>query len=176
MRDAYGAVVSDEDRDAVRPFARRRDSYLISTDPTLLDIDAIEGFLRASYWAPDRAREVIERSLERSISFGVYLVGTGADDTRPRQVGYARVVTDRATFAWLCDVFLDESVRGEGLGTWLVETVLEHPDIGGLRRIMLATRDAHDLYGRLGFQALSEPGRYMELRSHAQTGKEHAER
>lgn len=155
------------------PFDRRRGELLISTDPALLDVDAVERFLRASYWAPDRPREVIVRSLARSLSFGLYrALGAAAGAVEQRQVGYARVVTDRATFAWLCDVFLEESVRGEGLGTWLIETVLEHPDLQGLRRTMLATRDAHALYARFGFEALSEPGRYMELVRRDQPSKE----
>jgi len=135
----------------------RRGDYLISDDRALLDFDVIHGFLsRESYWARGRDRERVERSVENSLPFGLYR-GNG------RQVGFARVVTDYATFAWLADVFLVEAERGRGLSKWLVESILSHPELQNLRRWLLATRDAQELYRRYGF---TEPGgartTYME--------------
>lgn len=128
--------------------------YRISTDPARLDIDAVEGFLRASYWAANRSRARIERSIETSIVFGMY--------DGVRQVGFARVVSDCADFAWLCDVVLDESVRGRNLGKWLMQTIVTHPDLQGLRRWILATNDAHGLYEQFGFTPLGNPSIWME--------------
>jgi GNAT superfamily N-acetyltransferase len=134
----------------------RRGGYSISTDPERLDIDIIHRFLRAdSYWAAGVEREIVERSIENSICFGLY------DDSR--QVGFARVVTDRAAFAYLADVFVLPDHRGRGLGKWLVETVLSHPDLQGLRRFVLGTADAHSLYERHGFRPV-DPSRMMERR------------
>jgi GNAT superfamily N-acetyltransferase len=116
---------------------------------------AVVAFLSRSYWAQGRTRDVIERSIEHSLCFSLY-----AGD---RQIGFARVVTDRATFAYLCDVFIDESHRGQGLGKWLMSAVMNHPDLQGLRRWTLATRDAHGLYKQFGWTALKNPGRWMEL-------------
>jgi GNAT superfamily N-acetyltransferase len=130
------------------------DGYLISTDPARLDVDVIHGYLARSYWAAGRPRAVLERSLQQSLCFGLYHEGA--------QVGMARVVTDYATFAWLCDVFVLEAHRGRGLGVWLIATVVGHPDLQGLRRFLLATRDAHDLYRKHGFAPLAAPERWME--------------
>ena len=141
-------------------YACRRSGHLVSTDPSLLDLDAVERFLRDSYWAPDRPRHTIERSVAASLPFGLYRDDAGA----LTQVGFARVITDRATFAWLCDVYVAETARGAGLGTWLVACVLEHPDLRELKRILLATRDAHGLYAKLGFGPLAAPDRWMERR------------
>ncbi len=121
-----------------------RDGYRISTDRSQLDLDAIHAFLREAYWSPNVPRDVVERSIENSLNFGLYDAG-GA------QVGFARMVTDRAAFAYLADVYVLEPHRGRGLGKWLVETVLSHPDLQGLRRIVLGTADAHSLYERYGF-------------------------
>jgi GNAT superfamily N-acetyltransferase len=129
-------------------------AYDISTDPARINIDAVERFLGASYWAANRSRERIERSIQSSIVFGMY-EGT-------RQVGFTRVVSDCADFAWLCDVYLDERVRGRDLGKWLMQTVLDHPDLQGLRRWILATNDAHGLYEQFGFTALNNPAIWME--------------
>jgi GNAT superfamily N-acetyltransferase len=137
-----------------RYFEVRKGQYEISTDPARIDIDTVERFLRASYWAANRSRERIERSIRMSIVFGMY---DGA-----RQVGFTRVVSDCADFAWLCDVFLDESVRGRELGKWLMETVVAHPDLQGLRRWILATNDAHGLYEQYGFVPLANPAIWME--------------
>src|SRR5690349_16595851 len=122
---------------------RRRDGYLISTDAALLDRAAIWGFLRTSYWSPGIAREVVDRGIDNSLVFGLY-------DESGAQAGFARVVTDRSRFAWLADVFVLERHRGRGLGVWLVETIVGHPELEGLRMV-LGTADAHGLYERFGF-------------------------
>ncbi len=122
----------------------QRPPYTISTDPARLDLDVVHGWLaRESYWAAGIARDVVARSIAHSLPFGLY-----APDG---QVGFARVVTDRATFGYLADVFVLPAHRGRGLGVWLVETVLSHPELQGFRRWHLATRDAHGLYTRFGF-------------------------
>jgi GNAT superfamily N-acetyltransferase len=132
----------------------RRDGYLVSTDRSRLDLEVIHGYLSSSYWAAGVPEEVVRRSIEDSLCFGVY--------RGEEQVGFARVITDRATFAYLADVFVLEGHRGRGLGRWLVEVVLSHPELRGLRRWMLATRDAHELYRRYGFAELGRPGIFME--------------
>jgi GNAT superfamily N-acetyltransferase len=129
--------------------------YEISTDPARLDLDVIHAFLRTAYWSPEVPRDVVERSLAGSLCFGLYAPG-GA------QAGFARAVTDRATFAWIADVFVLPEHRGRGLATWLMRTVVEHPQLRGLRRTVLATRDAHGLYAELGFGPLAQPERWME--------------
>ena len=131
-------------------------SIEISTDPARLDRDWLLASLRATYWAGALTREQMDRSIAHSLVFGVY---DGA-----RQVGFARVVTDRATFAWLADVLIDPARRGQGIGVKLVETIRAHPELQGLRRWMLATRDAHGLYEKFGFRPLPEPERFMEIR------------
>jgi GNAT superfamily N-acetyltransferase len=133
----------------------RRDGYLISTDPSLLDLETVHGFLQRSYWAADRPLETVRRSVEHSLNFGLY------QDEDGQQAGFARVVTDFATFAWLCDVFIDEAHRGHGLGVWLMETIVGHPRLQGLRLWMLGTRDAHSLYEKVGFTPLGAPERWM---------------
>ena len=136
-------------------------SYEISTDRTRLDVARIHRFLSTeAYWSPGVPRDVVERSIENSIAFGVY---TESGD----QVGFARVVTDRATFAWLADVYVESAHRGHGLGKRLVATVLEHPDLQGLRRWMLGTADAHELYRRFGFHGLKDVRRFMARESGA---------
>lgn len=132
----------------------QRGAYTISTDPARLDHDAIAAALGSSYWAANRPRERIERSLQHSLCFGLY---HGA-----AQVGLARVVTDYATLAWLCDVFVLEQHRGHGLGKWLIETVVAYPELNGIRRMLLATRDAHGLYAQYGFEPLAMPQVWME--------------
>lgn len=133
-----------------------RDNYTISTDPSRLDLAVIHNFLSTgSYWAQNRPVEVVKRSIENSLNFGVYC--------GDRQVGLARVVTDYATFAWVCDVFIIPEQRKNGLGKWLIECVVSHPDLKDLRRILLATRDARELYHQYGgFTALANPDRWME--------------
>ena len=135
-----------------------RNDWIISTDKARLSVDLIHDFLtRSSYWAQGRPRSVVRKSIDQSLCFGVY---EGA-----QQVGFARVVTDHATFAWLCDVFIVESHRGLGLGRWLVECVAGHPELRDLRLFLLATRDAHTLYARYaGFEPLTAPERWMVRR------------
>jgi len=127
----------------------------VDTDPSRLDLHAVHGFLAGSYWARGIPFEVVERSVRNSLSFGLY--------DGDRQVGFARVITDHATFAYLADVFVLESHRGQGLGKLLVSAVMAHPSVQGLRRWLLATRDAHDLYAGYGFTPLAAPDRFMEL-------------
>lgn len=131
----------------------RRDDYTISTDRARLDLDVIHRFISSSYWAPGRSRDRILRAIENSLSFGLY--------HRDEQVGFARVVTDYVVIAFLSDVFVLETHRGEGLGTWLVEVVTSHPELHSVRRWLLGTRDAHELYRKFGFEE-PKPGRLME--------------
>lgn len=131
-----------------------RGKYMVSTERGRLDVEVIHGFLSRSYWAEGIPRAVVERSLEHSLSFGVYH-GT-------RQVGFARVISDYATFAYVSDVFILEEYRGQGLSTWLMEMVVAHPELQGLRRWMLMTRDAHGLYQKVGFEPSRMPERVME--------------
>jgi GNAT superfamily N-acetyltransferase len=135
----------------------RRGNYTISTDPGRLDLDVIHGYLERSYWGAGRPREVVARSLQGSLCFGLY------HDSG--QVGLARIVTDGATFAWLCDVFVLEEHRGGGLGKWLIGAVMAHPQLRDIRRIILATRDAHGLYRQHGFAPLAQPDLWMERRA-----------
>jgi GNAT superfamily N-acetyltransferase len=127
----------------------------ISTDPSRLDLDLIRDYLARSYWAKGISRETVERSIAGSLCFGLF---EGA-----RQIGFARVITDRATFAYLADVFILEEFRGRGLGKRLMETIRAHPDLRNLRRWMLVTRDAHGLYEKFGFRPLANPERVMEI-------------
>ena len=129
----------------------------ISMDPARLDVDRVHRWLSTdAYWALGRSRETVERAIAGSVNYGAY----APDGT---QVAYARAVTDRATFGWLCDVYVDPAWRRRGLGVRLVETVRDHLLGLGVRRLLLATADAHGLYARLGFTPLAEPGRWMEL-------------
>jgi GNAT superfamily N-acetyltransferase len=125
----------------------------VSTDPTQLDVDAIHGHLERSYWAAGIPRAVVERSLRNSLNFGVY--------RGEELVGFARVVTDLATFAYVGDVFVIDAYRGRGLSKWLMECIVDHPDLRDLRRWHLVTRDAHGLYAKFGF-AEPPPGKHME--------------
>lgn len=146
------------------PTADARADVLVSDDRSLLDVDAIHAFLSACYWSPGIARERLERAILHSLNFGVYDPASPrrSNPALPSQIGFARVVTDRATFAYLCDVFILESHRGRGASKLLMRTILEHPDLQGLRRFCLMTRDAHGLYSRFGFAACADPTRYME--------------
>ena len=132
-----------------------REGFTVSTDPARLDADAVHAFLTTSYWAEGIPREILERALRGSLCFGLYEGG--------RQVGLARVITDAATFAYLCDVYVLPEMRGRGLGKWLIERVMEHPDLQGLRRFSLVTRDAHELYRPFGFTEIRSPERHMEI-------------
>lgn len=141
------------------PFERRRGAFTVSTDPARLDLGVVHRYLAGSYWAEGIPRDVVARSIEGSLCFGLYEdmpAGTAA------LVGFARAITDRATYAYLADVFVLESHRGRGLGVWLMEGVMSHPDLQGLRRWSLVTRDAHALYRRFGFVTPPVPERYME--------------
>jgi GNAT superfamily N-acetyltransferase len=126
-------------------YESRRENYLISTDPALLDVDVICDFLARAYWAQGRPRERTERALRNSLVFGLY------DEDGSRQIGLARVISDYSIFAYLCDVFIHEDYRDQGLGKWLMQSILDHPDLQGLRRWALVTRDAHGLYQQYGF-------------------------
>jgi GNAT superfamily N-acetyltransferase len=126
-----------------------RSPYRISDDPGDVDLTVVHEFLAKSYWARGIPRETVARGIAHSLPFSLFL--------EDRQVGFARVVTDRATFAYLADVFVIDEQRGRGLGAWLVETVLAHPELQGLRRWLLATRDAHALYRKFGFTDVADP-------------------
>jgi GNAT superfamily N-acetyltransferase len=153
----------------------RRDGAEISDDRDRLDLVFVHRFLcEESYWAQGRSWETMERAVRNSLCLGVYVVGaeraSGTDDRdgqgcAERQVGFARVVTDYATFAWLCDVFIATTHRGQGLGKWLVSCVVAHPTLQGVKTILLATRDAHELYGRYGgFQPMEDASPWMLAR------------
>jgi N-acetylglutamate synthase-like GNAT family acetyltransferase len=129
--------------------------YEISTDPARIDAGMVHEFLTNSYWAKGILLETVRRSIEHSIPFGVY--------HGQQQVGFARIISDLATFAYLADVFIVPPFRGRGLSRWLMECIVGHPDLQGLRRWMLATKDAHGLYTKFGFTAISNPDRWMEI-------------
>lgn len=138
------------------PYERHRESFIVSDDPARLDVDAIHDYLaHDSYWAQEIPRALVERALANSLCFGLY--------DGSRQVGFARMITDRATFSYLCDVYVLPDYRGKGLGKWLMECVMEHPDLAGHRRMHLVTRDAHELYRPLGFTEVSDPERHMAI-------------
>lgn len=130
------------------------DDYDISTDTSRLDLDAIHAALAQSHWSPGIPRETVARAIANSLCFGVFHEG--------RQVGFARMITDRATFAYLADVYVAEAHRGKGVSRKLMGTIMAHPDLQGLRRMLLATRDAHGLYAKYGFTPLNTPARMME--------------
>jgi len=132
-----------------------REGYLISTDPAQFDLDAIHAYLVRAYWCEGIPRETMERAIANSLCFAL-LSGTA-------QIGFARVITDSATYAYLCDVYVLEEYRDKGLGKWLMECLMGHPALQGLRRFSLATRDAHGLYRQFGFRELSKPESMMEI-------------
>ena len=134
-------------------YSIEKNNYLISTDKNKIDVDYVHAFLSQSYWSPGVPVTVVKKAMKGSLSFGVYF--------KDKQVGYARMVTDKATFAYLADVFIDEDHRGNGLAKWLVEMILAHPQLQSLRRILLATKDAHKLYEQCGFTSINNPERYM---------------
>ncbi|WP_433389279.1 GNAT family N-acetyltransferase [Micromonospora sp. KLBMP9576] len=136
----------------------RDDGYLLSTDPARIDLGLVHHWLSTdAYWAMGRERETVARAFAGSVPFGVYRPGDG------RQVAVARAVTDRATFAWLCDVYVDPAERGHGLGTWLAGTARDHLTGLGVPRILLATHDAHPVYATVGFAPLPHPGQWMQI-------------
>ncbi len=136
-------------------FESHRENYFISTDPALLDVDAICDFLTRAYWAQGRPRERTERALKNSLVFGVY--------EGSRQIGVARVVSDYSIFAYLCDVFIHEDYRGHGLGKWLMQTIFSHPDLKDIHRWVLVTNDAHGLYKQYGFTSIEDPEHWMQM-------------
>lgn len=139
-------------------YERHKDGLFLTTDPARIRLDVVEAFLRQTYWAAQRPRERIARTLETSLCFTII------DEREQRTVAFARVVTDYADFAWLCDVFVTPERRGEGLGTWMIEAILDHPELQGLRRMILATSSAAALYAGHGFTPLREPELWMERR------------
>ena len=130
--------------------------YTISDNADDMDIDNIHGFLKNAYWSRDIPREVIEKAIANSLVFGVFHATKG-------QVGFARMITDTATLAYLADVFILTEHRGKGLSKLLMQAIIDHPELQGLPRMVLATRDAHGLYEQYGFKALAEPDIFMEL-------------
>ena len=136
-------------------FERSQDTFRITTDVAAMDLDAIHAYLTRSYWSEGISKELVAKAMAGSLCFGLL-------DGR-RQVGFARVITDRATYAYLCDVYVLEEYQGRGIGTWLMREVMTHSDLQGLRRFGLVTRDAHGLYEKLGFTALSSPAGHMEI-------------
>jgi len=149
----------------------RDGEFMVSDERGLLDLDVIHGYLLRSYWAENIPREVVERSIAGSLCFGLYHLGesrpqdgAGVSAPAPRtQIGFARTVTDCATFAYLADVFVLEQWRGRGLSKLMMRSLMAHPQLQGLRRWMLATADAHGLYRQFGFDAQADPGRIMEI-------------
>ncbi|HJR79038.1 MAG TPA: GNAT family N-acetyltransferase [Anaerolineales bacterium] len=133
----------------------QRDHFTISTDPSRLDIEAVVDMLQRAYWAQGRPRERTERALKNSLVFGIY--------DGDKQIGLARIVSDYAVFAYLCDVFIHEEYRAQGIGKWLMQTIHSHPDLQGLRRWTLVTRDAHTLYSQFGWMPLDNPNGWMEI-------------
>lgn len=132
----------------------RKNEFFISTEKSRIDSAFVHDFLRLSYWAQNISIEIVRRAIENSLCFGVF-AGT-------KQIGFARVISDYATFAYLCDVFIIEKYRGRGLSKWLIKAIVSHPQLQDLRRWMLATRDAHGLYRQFGFTELANPMIFME--------------
>ena len=135
-----------------------REGYLITTDAAKMDIDCIHGYLAQSYWAAGIPKDVVERSIANSLCFGLFYKGA--------QVGFARLITDKATFAYLADVFILPGHRGRGLSKWMMETMHAHPGMQGLRRWLLATRDAHGLYEQFGWTGFTEEGCSRMMQKH----------
>jgi GNAT superfamily N-acetyltransferase len=136
-------------------YSAYKKEFTISTDKRKINIRYVHNFLSNSYWAEGIPIQVVRISIKNSLCFGLY--------HGQHQIGFARMVTDRATFAYLADVFIDEKFRGRGLSKWLLENIMAHPDLQGLRRIMLATRGAHTLYNKFGFTLLSNVDRWMQI-------------
>jgi GNAT superfamily N-acetyltransferase len=137
----------------------QKDRFTISTDPTRLDLPYIHSFLSTkSYWSEGIPLETVKTSIDNSICFGLFGAGDGQEI---KQIGFARVITDKATFGYLADVFIDETHRGQGLSKWMIEIILSHPELQGFRNWQLSTRDAHGLYERFGFSVPADPTRIM---------------
>ena len=133
-------------------------SYSVTADRGRIDVDAVHAFLTRGFWARGISKDLVAKSIAQSLCFGVF--------DKDAQVAFARVVTDCATYAYLCDVYVLEDYRGQGLGKWMMEFVMKHPDLQGLRRFQLVTRDAHGLYTRFGFRSPEHPERQMEIFRH----------
>lgn len=145
------------------PMQYEKDELAISTDPSRLDLDAMHAYLSQAYWCAGIPKETLARAVENSLCFGIY---RGA-----QQIGFARVITDRATYAYLADVYVLEGYRNRGVATWLMECIMRHPHLHGLRRFSLVTRDAHELYKKFGFSQLRHPEQYMEIHKSEIYGK-----
>jgi GNAT superfamily N-acetyltransferase len=141
-------------------FSVFQDEFEISTDPARLQLARIHAFLSRSYWAKGIPLDLVRKSIAHSLCFGVF-AHAGPE---PRQIGFARVISDQATFAYLADVYIEEDWRGRGLSRWLLRTILDHPELQGLRRFCLGTRDAHGLYAKFGFAVNAQPENWMEIR------------
>jgi N-acetylglutamate synthase-like GNAT family acetyltransferase len=131
--------------------------FFVKTDPTLLDLKRIHAFLSASYWATGIPKDLVAKSIEHSLCFGIYL-------SSGLQIGFARTITDRATFAYLADVYLEREWRGKGISKWLLTSTILHPKLQGLRRFCKGTRDAHNLYRKFGFENSKKPENWMEIK------------
>lgn len=136
-------------------FERKLGRFELTTDKKRMQLDVIHRFLQKSYWANKRTLDAIKKSIEYSLPFGIF--------DGEKQIGFARVISDYSTFAWIADVFIDEDYRGQGLSKWLMESMLAHPELQELRRWVLATKDAHKLYSQFGFKLLNKPERWMEI-------------
>ncbi|MFT3932663.1 MAG: GNAT family N-acetyltransferase [Chitinophagaceae bacterium] len=132
-----------------------KDQFCISTDKDKIDIACVHQFLSHSYWAENIPIATVKKSIEHSMCFGVY--------ENVKQIGFARVVTDQSTFAHLADVFIDDNYRGRGLSKWLMEVIMKHPELQGLRNFQLGTKDAHGLYAQFGFKLWEDAGRMMRI-------------
>ncbi|MBK7892719.1 MAG: GNAT family N-acetyltransferase [Bdellovibrionales bacterium] len=135
--------------------------FLLSTDPARLQVDRIHRYLAyESYWCVEIPKHIVQKAIDHSLCFGIY------DESKPDhpQVAYARVVTDYATFAWICDVYVEKEYRGKGLSKWMMRQLVDHPDLKGLRRLCLATVAAHKLYEKVGFTVTQTPGSWMEIK------------
>jgi GNAT superfamily N-acetyltransferase len=131
-----------------------RNAFTISNDPARLDMDAIHDFLSRAYWANTRPRERTETAFKHSLAFGIY--------EKRKQIGVARIITDYSVFAYLCDFFIHEDYRMQGLGKWALETILDHPDLKDIRRWLLVTDDAHGLYRQFDFEGIPDPEKWMQ--------------
>ena len=149
IRDASDEGLGDP------PIESVRGDYVISTDRSRIDVAAVHAFLSQSYWSPGIPEDVIRRGIAGAICFGIY--------HDRDQVAFARVITDQATYAYLSDVYVLESHRGRGLAKWLMDVIMSHPSLQGLRRFALSTRDAHGLYAQFGFETVANPDRQMEI-------------
>lgn len=136
----------------------KKENFTVTTDPKVLQIERVHAFLTESYWAENIPIELVRKSVENSLNFGII------EEISQMQIGFARVVSDFATFAYLGDVYIEKKWRGLGLSKWLMECITQHPELQGLRRFCLGTRDAHKLYAKYGFQVIAKPENWMEIR------------